>query len=335
MPGVTGLASLPPPLQIAAHPTPARTASAVAQMVQQGMGCAPVAVARVSHPPEEVAPTMLADLHTHSTASDGLYAPAHLVEMAHAAGLTVMALTDHDSTEGVAEAQATGTRLGIEVIPGVEINTELSNGDGEAHVLGYFLRWHETAFQDELRRRRTEREARGRQMVEQLRAVGLPITWEQVLRHADGAVGRPHVAAALVEVGAATSVADAFDRYVGRGKPGYVARTPFTPSQAIALIRSAGGVAALAHPAGIPDLPHRLNELVAAGLGGLETYYGPYDDGTVERLRKLAEQHGLIPTGGSDYHGPNIHPTPLGGQPPLPEAALAALRHAAATMPHP
>jgi 3',5'-nucleoside bisphosphate phosphatase len=139
---------------------------------------------------------MLVDLHTHSTASDGLYPPATLVQMAHAAGVTVLALTDHDSTEGVAEAQTTGAALGVEVIPGVEINTDLPDGGGEAHVLGYFVRWHDAAFQDALRRRRTERETRGRQMVDQLRATGLPITWEQVLRHADGAVGRPHVAAA-------------------------------------------------------------------------------------------------------------------------------------------
>lgn len=276
---------------------------------------------------------MLVDLHTHSTASDGLYPPATLVHMAHDAGLTVMALTDHDSTEGVAEAQATGAQLGVEVIPGVEINTDLPGGAGEAHVLGYFLRPHDPAFQAELRRRRTEREARGQQMVTQLRAVGLPITWDQVQRHADGAVGRPHVAAALVELGAATSVADAFNRYVGRGKPGYVARAPFTPAQAVALIRSAGGVAALAHPAVIPDLPHHLHELVPVGLSGMEVYYGPYPPETVEHLRELAERFGLIPTGGSDYHGPGIHPTPLGGQPVLPAASLARLRQAAATVP--
>ena len=165
-----------------------------------------------------------ADLHTHSTASDGLYPPTTLVRMAHEADLTIIALTDHDSTEGVAEAQVTGAELDIEVIPGAEINTDLPHGGGEAHVLGYFLRWQDPVFQDALRQRRSERETRGQQMVVRLQAMGVPITWEHVLRHADGAVGRPHVAAALVELGAATSVADAFDRYVGRGKPGYVPR---------------------------------------------------------------------------------------------------------------
>ena len=271
---------------------------------------------------------MHADLHTHSTASDGLYAPAVLAQMAHDAGLTVIALTDHDSTEGIAEAQTAGVALGLEVIPGIEINTDLPGG-GEAHILGYFIRWHDPAFQQELTRRRTERVTRGHQMVNQLRALGLPITWEQVQRHADGAVGRPHVAAALVEIGAATSIADAFDRYVGRGKPGYVPRAPFTPAQAITLIRSAGGVPSLAHPAGITNLMQHLTTLVPVGLGGLEVYYGQYDEATMARLRTLAERFGLIPTGGSDYHGPGIHPTPLGGQPPLPEASLVALRAAA------
>jgi 3',5'-nucleoside bisphosphate phosphatase len=302
--------------------------------VRQVMACVPVVMALALFPVEEAQGNpMLADLHTHSTESDGLYPPAQLVHMAHDAGITLMALTDHDSTEGVAEAQATGLTLGVEVIPGAEINTDLPGGGGEAHVLGYFLRWHDAAFQETLRQRRAERETRGREMVARLQALGLPITWEQVLSHADGAVGRPHVAAALVELGAATSVADAFDRYIGYGRPGFVPRVPFTPAQAITLIRGAGGIATLAHPAGIQNLEQHLTTLVAVGLGGLEVYYGPYNPETVERLRAVAERFGLIPTGGSDYHGPGIHPTPLGGQPALPEASIEALRTAAAAMP--
>lgn len=269
---------------------------------------------------------MLIDLHTHSTASDGLLAPAALMQAAHDAGLTTLALTDHDSTNGVAEAQAAGAVLGLEVIPGVELNTDIPGG-GEAHVLGYLMAWHDDAFQARLAARRNSREQRGRQMVTQLQAVGIPITWEQVLRHAHGAVGRPHVAAALVESGVVGSIPEAFDRYLGRGMVGYVQRDRFTPVAAIALIRSAGGVPSLAHPAYIATLETLLPDLVAAGLGGLECHYGPYDAATVDRLLALADTYHLIPTGGSDYHGPGIHPTPLGGH-PVPPASLAALKAA-------
>jgi predicted metal-dependent phosphoesterase TrpH len=273
---------------------------------------------------------MRIDLHTHSTASDGLLTPTELLLAAQAAGLTTLALTDHDSTGGIVEAQTVGQQLGIEVIAGIEVNTDLPGGGGEAHVLGYFLRWDDPTFQAELTTRRAERETRGKQMVAQLQAIGLPITWEQVRRHADGAVGRPHIAAALMEIGAVSSVDEAFATYLGRGMPGYAPRAPYSPSQAIALIRSAHGVASLAHPAAIPDLAGLLTTLVTDGLVGLETYYGQYNHDTIAQLQGLAHRFGLVTTGGSDYHGPNMHPTPLGGQPALPPAALEALRAAAA-----
>lgn len=267
------------------------------------------------------------DLHTHSTASDGLLAPADLVRAAREAGLMTLALTDHDSTAGVDEAQRAGAALGLAVIAGVEINTDFPGG-GEAHVLGYFLDRAGPDFQTELARRRTEREQRGQAMVRQLQALNIPITWDQVRRKADGAVGRPHVAAALVEVGAVGNVQEAFDRYLERGQPGYVAREPFTPAEAVALIRRGGGVAALAHPAHIKRLEDVLPPLVAAGLVGLETYYGQYDDATVARLLAVGGAFRLIPTGGTDYHGPGIHPTPLGGR-DVPANSLARLQAAA------
>lgn len=272
---------------------------------------------------------MRCDLHTHSTASDGLLTPTELARAAHAAELTTIALTDHDTTEGVAEAQAAGSALGLHVIPGVEINTDLRAG-GEAHVLGYFVPLADPVFQQELATRRAARLDRGQRMVAQLRKIGLPITWEQVLRHADGAVGRPHVAAALIDLGVVQTVAEAFDTYLARGKAGYVPRAPYAPEEAIALIRQAGGVASLAHPAYIASLDSLLPRLVAAGLTGLETYYGQYNPENIRYLSDLATRFGLIPTGGSDYHGPGIHPTPLGAQPTLPEASLEALRTAAA-----
>lgn len=266
------------------------------------------------------------DLHTHSTASDGLYAPAELVRLAREAGLRRIGLVDHDTTNGVEEAQAAGDQLGVTVIPGIELNTELAQGRGEAHMLGYYIQSEQPAFQRSLAILRDSRERRGERMVDRLRAQGLNVTWERVRELAGGAVGRPHLARALMEQGYASSVGDAFDKYLNPGKPAYVPRFKLTPEDAIKLIKSARGVAVLAHPAHIPNLETTvLPRLVIAGLQGLECYYGDYDEATVSHLLDLADQYGLIPTGGSDYHGPNMHPTPLGGR-YVPEEAAERLR---------
>lgn len=269
------------------------------------------------------------DLHTHSTASDGLYPPAELVRLAHDAGLRTIGLVDHDTTGGVAEALAAGEALGVDVVPGIEVNTDLPHKRGEAHMLGYFIEYEQAAFQQKLQTLRDARERRGERMVERLRAQGFDVTWERVRELAQGAVGRPHVARALIEKGYATSVSDAFDEFLAPGRVGYVPRFKLSPEDAVRLIVSAHGVPALAHPAGIPELEERvLPSLVQAGLQGLECYYGPYDEKTVARLLVLAERYGLVPTGGSDYHGPNMHPTPLGGH-YVPASSLERLRQIA------
>ena len=268
------------------------------------------------------------DLHTHSTASDGLHTPDELVRLAREAGLDLIALTDHDTTDGVALASATGAALGVEVIPGIEVNTDLPDGSGEAHVLGYFLDTQQQALQTTLHFLRDARERRGERMVAQLRAAGLDITWERVRTLAQGSVGRPHVAQALVERGDASSIGDAFARYLSRGKPGYVPRFKLAPEDAVRLIRSAWGVPVLAHPNSIAALAERvLPPLIAAGLLGLECYYGQYDEPTVTRLAELAAANGLIATGGTDYHGPGVHATPLGGR-YVPPTVVAQLRTA-------
>jgi predicted metal-dependent phosphoesterase TrpH len=272
------------------------------------------------------------DLHTHSTASDGLLAPAALVRLAREQGLDLIALTDHDNVGGVAEAQAEGQRVGLTVIPGVEINTDLPEGGGEAHVLGYFVERDQPAFLATLATLRDAREQRGERMVEKLRAQGLDISWERVRELAQGSVGRPHVAEALIERGYARDVSDAFDRWLSRGRPGYVLRLKLSPEDAVRFIRSAYGVPTLAHPADIPHLEDTLlPSLVSVGLLGLECYYGEYDAAIVRRLTDLAAAHSLIATGGSDYHGPGMHPTPLGGRYVPPEAA-ERLRTASAVL---
>lgn len=284
------------------------------------------------------------DLHTHSTASDGLYAPAELARLAHEAGLDLIALVDHDTTAGVTEAQAAGQALGVRVMPGVEINTTLF-GAGDAHILGYEVTPDDASLDRNLSLLRDLRERRGERMVEKLRVAGFEISWEQVRALADGTVGRPHIARALINGGYATDVSDAFARYLTPGKPGFSPRYKLSADDAVRIIRSARGIATLAHPAAIADLETSvLPRLVAAGLQGLECYYGPrneatsygyYDDTTVAWLVGLADRFELIATGGSDYHGPRMHPTPLGGRyvPPVAVTRLREAREAALARP--
>lgn len=275
------------------------------------------------------------DLHTHSNASDGLFAPAELVRLAREAGLDLIALVDHDTTQGIAAAQEAGARLGLTVMPGVEINTDLSGG-GEAHILGYEITPDDASLARNLGLLRDARERRGERMVNNLRAAGFDISWDEVRELAKGAVGRPHVARVLINGGYAKDVSDAFARYLSPGRPGFSPRYKLAPEEAIRIIRSARGIPTLAHPAGIVELEARvLPQLVAVGLQGLECYYGQYDEATVARLAGLAERFGLIATGGSDYHGPNMHPTPLGGRfiPPETVARLREAREAALARP--
>jgi len=255
------------------------------------------------------------DLHTHSTASDGLYAPPDLLQKAKGVGLRVLALTDHDSTDGLEEAAAAAHSLDIDFIPGIELNTDV--GGGEVHVLGYFLEYTRPEFQAILQVLRDARVRRGQRMVELLNEEGVNISWERVREIAQGAVGRPHVAKALLEAGYVKSIPEAFDKYIGKGCPAYVPRYKLSPEDAVRLIVSANGLPVIAHPVELPGLEELRNwlpGLVKAGLVGLETYYGPYTEQQEQQLRALAEEYNLIPTGGTDFHGPGIHPTPLGGR---------------------
>lgn len=256
----------------------------------------------------------LIDLHTHSTASDGLYSPAELVRRAHRAGLRVLALTDHDTTDGQVVAAQEAASLGIDLIPGIEINTDA--GGGEVHVLGYFMQYEQPAFQPILKTLRDARVLRGQRMVERLNAQGVSISWQRVREIAQGTVGRPHIARALLEAGYVKSIGEAFDTYIGNRSPAYVPRYRLTPDDAVRLIASANGLPVIAHPITLPGLNvlrEWLPGLVRVGMVGLETYYGSYTPQQEAALLALADEYRLIPTGGSDYHGPGIHPTPLGG----------------------
>ncbi len=255
------------------------------------------------------------DLHTHSTASDGVYSPTELMGKAHEAGLKVLALTDHDTTDGLEEATQAAQTLHIDLIPGIEINTDA--GGGEVHVLGYFLEYWRTEFQTILKVLRDARVRRGQRMVELLNEHGINITWERVREIAQGSVGRPHVAEALLEAGYVRTFGEAFEKYIGSGCFAYVQRYKLTPIDAVRFIASANGLPVIAHPIELPgldELRHWLPDLCEAGMVGLETYYGQYTTEDEHKLLALAHDYHLIPTGGTDFHGPGIHPTPLGGR---------------------
>ena len=277
------------------------------------------------------------DFHLHSTASDGILSPSELVDLAYSHGVRVMALTDHDSTEGVAEARAAAARHGdLTLIPGVEMGTDIPGG--EVHVLGYYLEPENEELQAILARLREGSRGRGLGIVEKLNEMGLAVTWEQVQRIAgDASVGRPHVAQALVDKGYVADIKEAFDKYIGRNGPAYVEREKMTPAEAVATIVRLGGVACLAHPtdfggredgAADPlDLDALLTELKAAGLAGMEVYYKEYPPETVERLRAAARKYGLVAWGGTDYHGIHGPNEPFPGQmhSPLPDESIEAL----------
>lgn len=243
---------------------------------------------------------MRIDLHTHTTASDGMLSPEQLVETARQAGVQVLAVCDHDSTEGVAAAVAAGERSGVEVIPAVEINTDVDQG--EVHVLGYFLDHRQEWLQVFLGKLRDGRVNRARLMVEKLHALGIKIDFARVRELARGAIGRPHVAWAIVEAGAAKSVDEAFTRYIGRNGPAYVERLKVLPEEAVQVILRAGGIPVLAHP-GWGFHEGLIPQLVAAGLEGLEVYYPDHTPAMQAHFLSLANQHNLLVTGGTDYHG--------------------------------
>jgi 3',5'-nucleoside bisphosphate phosphatase len=277
--------------------------------------------------------TSLCDLHLHTTASDGSDTPAHLVAQARRLGLRVIAITDHDSTEGVAEALAAARGSDLEVIPGIEVSTDVPAG--EVHVLGYFVNTADEALQSILRLLRESRVGRARQMVEKLAVLGLPLDYERVRQLAgEGAVGRPHVAQAMLEKGYVSSMREAFDRYISRNGPAYVERYKLTPVEAVALIRRAGGLAGLAHPVimgaaeplgGDYDLDSLLAELAGAGLAAMECYYTGYPLDVTKSLLAKAQALSLIPTGGSDYHGANLE-GPVLGDVEVPFSSVEALK---------
>ena len=243
------------------------------------------------------------DLHIHSTASDGRLAPAEIVRQAAAQGLSVIAITDHDSVAGVAPALVAAKAFPwLKVIAGVEINTDVPQGEG--HVLGYFIDYTNHELQATLERLRHSRLKRAQGMIAKLKNLGIHIEWQRVQEIAgSGSIGRPHIAQAMLEKGYITSLKEAFNNYISRGGPAYVEREKMTPVEAVELVLKANGLPVLAHPLTVNNVETMINELKAAGLVGIEAYYNGYNSDEIRRLVSLAEKYGLITTGGSDYHG--------------------------------
>jgi predicted metal-dependent phosphoesterase TrpH len=247
------------------------------------------------------------DLHTHSLRSDGTDPPTAIPEMAVAAQCSAVALTDHDTLSGTAAAAQRAAELGIRFISGCEVSCAFLGGS--AHVLVYFVEDTEGPLQDELAALRVDRVRRNKTLVGKLQDLGLPITYDELLAAAatEENIGRPHFAAVLVANGAAESVPDAFDRWLGEGRAAYVRKARVHPGEVARLATESGGVAVLAHPFTLgldpPDLASAVAELAEAGFGGIEAYYGRYQPEERQGLCNLAARFDLVATGGSDYHG--------------------------------
>ncbi|MFH0880101.1 MAG: PHP domain-containing protein [Lentisphaerota bacterium] len=246
------------------------------------------------------------DLHAHSTFSDGSLTPEELIDLAVANGLTAVALTDHDSTKGLPLFLKAAEELPVRAVPGVEISADFS--PGTMHMLGYFIRYDEADLNQHLAWIRNGREMRNAEILHKLNALGCHITWEEVACHAgEDVVGRPHFAQAMIAKKFVSGKDEAFDRYLGRGKPAYAERRRLSPAASVKLIRDAGGVPVLAHPFTLKldsrELKKTLIELRSAGLEGLEVIYSEHTADMQREYLGMAKDLNLVATGGSDFHG--------------------------------
>jgi predicted metal-dependent phosphoesterase TrpH len=271
--------------------------------------------------------TRFVDLHAHSTASDGSRTPRDVVRAAREVGLSAIALTDHDTIDGLSDARDEARSLGVRLVPGVELSAV--EGDSETHLLGLHLADVDRVAA-RLRDLRVMRLTRAERIVQRLNELGVKVTIAQVLaQSAGGAVGRPHIARALVNDGWATDARDAFDRYLGNGRPAFVPKDRLSMSDAIAMIHDAGGLAVLAHP-GASGTRARVESLVGLGLDGVEVKHPSHSAEDSARLLALVEHFGLVPSGGSDWHGLPDGGRALGGM-RVPIEWLARQERAVAT----
>jgi 3',5'-nucleoside bisphosphate phosphatase len=276
------------------------------------------------------------DLHLHSIASDGSFPPERVVAMAEARGVGVMALTDHDTLDGIPAAQARAERAGIRLISGVELSASEETSD--VHLLAYGFDSEDSGLTAAIARYREARRERAVKILARLKGLGIRISMDTVEEISNGAaIGRPHVAEALLRAGHVETFNEAFQRYLGHHAPAYVAKQVVTLEEASAIVRDAGGVTILAHP-GTLNRDHWIPRLSRRGLDGIEVWHSKHDAAAVERYRGFAQLHGLLMTGGSDFHGERTPDAVIGGVPvpasilpPLDEACrarrMARIRH--------
>jgi 3',5'-nucleoside bisphosphate phosphatase len=261
------------------------------------------------------------DLHSHTTASDGEHSPEALLSLARAAGVTVLAVTDHDTVSGLARAQAAADAEGLGFVPGIEVSA--TAGGREVHVLGHFVDATESGLAEYTDRLRGERATRMARMVERMGELGFPLTLEEVEKIGGGAhLGRPHLALALLNRGYVSSTKEAFDRFLADGRPG---RFRVSAEEAVRLLHAAGGTATLAHPGPSKVTTPTLQALAASGLDGLEVFHADHVPSQREAFLRTADALGLIPTGCSDYHGARVSPGRKPGGSTTPPEAFARL----------
>jgi predicted metal-dependent phosphoesterase TrpH len=275
------------------------------------------------------------DLHLHTTASDGVMTPSEIVRYAKSKGLQAIAITDHDTIEGLEEGLSEGRKIGFEVIPGIEISAEHS--PGSMHLLGFFIDIHHALLNEKLGYLQKARAERNPKIVEKLNRLGIEVTYEEVLKASGGGqVGRPHIAQVLFEKGYVRSFQEAFERFLGKGAQAYVEKFRFSPKESIHFIREAKGIAVLAHPNtlkmnGYSELENLVLQLIKEGLKGIEVYYPEHNVLEVAKYKALSERHGLLMTGGTDYHGIEKNGLEIGigrGEMKLPYSIVEELKSA-------
>jgi predicted metal-dependent phosphoesterase TrpH len=240
------------------------------------------------------------DLHIHSTNSDGFYSPKEIIEKAVSAQLDIISITDHDNLSGIQEAAAFGVEAGIEVIPGLEISSDIR--DKEVHILGYFIELNSEELERYLSFFREERIKRAVRIVRKLNSLGLPLSFEEVLIHArHSAIGRPHIAQKMVEKGLVSNYYEAFNKYIGNGCPAYEKKVHISPQSAFKIISDAGGLSFIAHPGNMPE--DILKELIDSGVDGIEVVHPSHNVQQEKFYRGIVNEYFLLESGGSDFHG--------------------------------
>lgn len=271
---------------------------------------------------------LYADLHVHTKYSDGTFSPAESVNYAKKSGLAAISITDHDTTDGIAEAIAEGLNTGVEVIPGVELSAEPKNVNSqEMHILGYFMNWQNESFQQQLKIFKEAREKRAFQILEKLKNMGIALDEQKLLNIKKvSVIGRLHIAKMLIEQNVVSNTYQAFRKYLGYGKPAYVPKFRLAPNEAIKMILQVGGIPVLAHPH-CNNVDHDVvKSLVDSGLKGIEVWHTKHTPEETNKFRKMAIKFGLIMTGGSDCHGEVNNAAPIMGTVKVPYDVVSQLK---------